>query len=182
MTVEQLELTGMPEWPSRRGEPVAAFVLKGDPQPWTRPSPFQRPGRAYVEQRFVGPFAKWRKAAIHAVTGWWWGQGHVRPIQGVPLVVEIVAVYARPAAPPVYTIGGLELAFPWRWVPGRVPSLAVGDVDNLAKAVLDVAQQHTGLAGALLSDDRLVQDLRVCKVYAREGEEPRTEVRIWRAA
>lgn len=184
--IQQLELTDyVPPPRSRRGEPVAAFVLAGDPHPWTRPRVLILPNGRQTEG-FQGPYGKWRKRAIADLSAWWMARGNLKPI-AVPLLVRIVAVYARPRKAPTVTIAGDEVLYPWPWSSDRRPSLAVGDVDNVAKAVLDVAQhphkvKGLEVRGPMLADDRWVVELEAVKVYAAVGEEPRTEVRMWRAA
>lgn len=178
--IEQLALIDYaPPERSRRGEPVAAFVIAGEPQPWKRPKPMKIGGR--IAERFQGAYRKWRLAAIDAVSAWWFGQGNIAPVRS-PLMVRVVAVFPRPSSPPAVTIAGEVVRYPWPWTAGRNPALVVGDVDNIAKAVLDIVQREGRGIGPLLVDDRFVVSLEVAKFYAAIGEEPRTEVRIWRAA
>lgn len=178
--IQQLELTDyVPPARSRRGEPVAAFVIEGDPQVWKRPKPMVIAG--HVAERFQGAYRKWRSASIRNVAAWWLGRGNLQPIR-TPLIMEIIAVHERPAKPPTFTIAGEVVRHAWEWVSRRMYALVVGDVDNYAKAVLDVMQREHGVCGPMLADDRFVVRLEVEKVYAAVGEEPRTEVRMWRAS
>lgn len=166
-------------WRPRLGEELAAFVLEGEPQPWQRPTPGTR--RNGFVQTFHGQFAEWRRTAISLMSTWWGRSKSHDPIRE-PIVVLVEAVYGRPGFAPTYQIDGHQLHYPFAWESWRLPAVVVGDVDNLAKAVLDAAQHGTQLFGPMLAEDRLVVDLRVRKLYAAEGEQPRTEVRIWRAA
>lgn len=180
--IQQLELTDyVPPARSRRGEPVAAFVIEGAPQVWKRAKPFIQGG--FIKQWFDAGYAAWRDVARRDITTWWRSRGNLAPLR-VALIVRVVAVVERPDKPPTYGIDKQPVPYPWAWTSGRLPSLSRGDVDNYGKAVLDVMQladAETGF-GPMLADDRFVVRLEVEKVYAAVGEEPRTEVRMWRAS
>ena len=157
-----------------------AFTLPGEPQPWQRPKPMRigKGEKARMVERFQGDYANWRLATIALLSVWWNGRPSVR----LPLEVHVVAVLPRPPKRPKYTIAGEPAEHPWPWSrdlegTGRCPTLAVGDVDNYAKAVLDIMQRTTP---AILADDRFVTDLRASKRFAAVGAGPCTEVRAWR--
>lgn len=180
-TAYQLDLVPLPDPPSR-GKPVAALRLKGDPMPWTRPKPMRIGDR--ITERFQGPYAKWRTRSIREVAVWW---ARKEPLR-VPLVCSVVSVFPRPERPiPSVTVAGRRLEYPWPWVEGRLVHLGLGDVDNLAKGILDVLQRvptPLGMETAwtpVLADDRLVVDLRSTRWWAAMGEEPCVEVRLWHA-
>jgi hypothetical protein len=184
--IAQLEMVPLPGRPTR-GQQLVGLRISGDPVPWARPKPFilakNTPNERIVE-RFTGPYAAWRTKAIREVARWWGGKPGIR----VPVVVEVVAVQARPDRPPRATVGGELVAYPWVWTDGRNPSLGMGDADNFAKGVLDCLQQVPPPIGlerqltAVLVDDRLSIHTTGRRVYAAVGEEPCTEVRIWSAA
>ncbi len=79
---------------------------------------------------------------------------------GVPLEVEVVAVFPRPKSTPKRE--GTER----KWRPSKP------DADNIAKAVLD------GLNGIAYPDDSAVVVLDVMKLVAAEGEDPHVRVSV----
>lgn len=86
--------------------------------------------------------------------------------QGAPAVdqlckVQVTAVVPRPKDRPDRT--PLDV---WK-LHGRIPAGNAADVDNYAKAALDAAQD-----AGWLTDDHLVVELVVRKVYAAVGEGP----------
>ena len=85
-----------------------------------------------------------------------------------PVAVEIVAWRKRPGKPgPKHECrAGIE-------VDGRMLCTAKPDADNIAKAVLDGCNH-----AAVWYDDVQVVDVRVVKVWCREGETPRTDVSV----
>lgn len=185
MIATQLDLVA-PPGRVPRGTQLAGLRIAGDPVPWARPKPMTigRGENARITERFQGPFAAWRVKAIREVARFWARRDTLR----VPIVAQVVAVFERPDRPPRSTIDGELVPYPWAWTDGRLPSLGMGDVDNIAKAVLDVLQRAPtplGLEVAwtpVLADDRLVVDLRATRVYAAVGERACTEVRLWSAA
>lgn len=142
-----------------------AFEIPGPaiPQPRVRST---RGGRLYTPDKVVRPFkqAIAIRAGLEAKRRGW------KPVEGDGYAVEIRAVFARP--PSHLAAGGSVRASAPRW-----PGLRQGDVDNLAKAVLD------GLtaAGVVWGDDAQVVDLRIVKRYAEAGELERTLVEVRRA-
>ena len=184
ISAHQLDLVPLPAVPTR-GTPLAALRIAGDPQPWARPKPMiiGRGPDARITERFQGPFAAWRVRAIREIAGWWAGREPIR----VPVVAKVVAVCERPERPPKPTVDKHLTAYPWPWTDRRLPSLGLGDVDNYAKAVLDVLQHAPKPIGMdvqltpVLADDRLVVELRALRVYAAVGEGPGLEVRLWAA-
>lgn len=160
------------------GELLAGFRIPGEPQPWTRPTPLG-PGRAV----FLDDFAVWRQSAVAALARWWLPKR--QPAIRVPVVAHIVAVFKRPRkAPAGYTIDGTHEAYPWAWAPGRMPFIGTCDWDNIGKAVCDVIQMvppGTVALHPILANDKVIVAGMVEKWYAREGEQPHTDVRIWRA-
>lgn len=179
--IGQLELVPLPA-PPDRGKALAAFRVKGEPMPWSRPKPFELGGR--IVERFTGPYAKWRTRAIREIATWWGGKEPIR----VPLVCSIASVFARPDRPIRWiTVDGHDMRYPWPWHAGRLVHMGLGDADNLAKGILDVMQRAPSPVGMevkltpMLADDRLVVDLRSTRWWAAEGEAPSVEVRLWHA-
>jgi Holliday junction resolvase RusA-like endonuclease len=82
---------------------------------------------------------------------------------GVPLEVEVVAVFSRPKSIPKRE--GAQR----KWRPSKP------DADNVAKAVLD------GLNGIAYPDDSAVVALRVWKFVAAAGEDPNVRITILEA-
>ena len=82
-----------------------------------------------------------------------------------PTAVSIEVVLARPKSH--WNRTGLTPRAP-KWPPARA-----GDVDNLAKAVLDAMVQ-----GGVLPDDSQVVDLHVRKAYAERDGEPGVRVAV----
>lgn len=164
------------------GEQLAAFSVPGEPQPWTRPTPVGEGRRKRMV--FLDNFAQWRQQAVAAIAAWWAPKR--RPAIRVPVVVHIVAVFRRPArAPTSYTVDGVQEPYPWSWAPGRrMPYIGTCDWDNLGKALCDVLQmvpEGTVALHPVLANDKIIVAGMVEKWYARDGEPPHTEVRIWRA-
>lgn len=161
-----------------RGEQLASFSVPGEPQPWTRPTPL---GKGHAV--FLDDFAVWRRDAVAAIAAWWFPKR--TPAIRVPVVAHIVAVFARPArAPRGYTIDGTLEPYPWSWHCGRMPYIGTCDWDNIGKALCDVLQMvppGTVALHPVLANDKIIVAGMVEKWYAREGEPPHTEVRIWRA-
>lgn len=96
----------------------------------------------------------------------------------VPVLARVTAVFRRPQGKKTtHTLDGVEEAYPYEWVPERVPFVGKPDHDQVWKAALDVCVQ-----AQLLVDDRLVVgDKGSRRWYAAEGEDPCVEVRLWRA-
>jgi hypothetical protein len=178
VTAQQLALVEVQPSPAQ-GRPLVALRLNGEPMPWSRPKPFHMGTR--IVERFSGPFGAWRVRAIRTVASWWAGRDTIR----VPVIAEVLAVVERPPRPPRATIDGQLVVYPWPWTDDRRPALTIGDVDNYAKAMLDILQQTPKPIGMeltttpVLADDRLVVELRARRLYAALGEEPCTEVRLW---
>jgi len=99
------------------------------------------------------------KAAVIAAAG----KRFAKPITG-PVVVEITALFLRP---PSHLTGRGELR---KGAPGY-PGRNLGDVDNLAKGVMDALTD----SGIVWLDDSQVVDLRVAKRWA---DKDRTVVAI----
>ena len=179
--IHQLDLVPLPE-PPARGKPIAALRIRGEPRPWSRATPFLKNG--VMVQRFSGPYAAWRTSAIRHVATWW---NRREPIR-VPVVCSVTSVFERPHEPVrSVQIDKHRTPYPWAWSEGRNIGLQQGDVDNLAKGILDVLQRvptPLGMETAwtpVLADDRLVVDLRSTRWWAAAGEEPCVEVRLWHA-
>lgn len=82
-----------------------------------------------------------------------------------PVQVQIVALFPCPKSD-----HRKRTPRPARWHTKRG-----GDVDNIAKAVLDAG------TGVLWNDDAQVVDLRVGKMIAAQGDPPRVKVTAWEA-
>jgi Holliday junction resolvase RusA-like endonuclease len=90
----------------------------------------------------------------------------LEPLPVAPTAVDLAVVVARPPSHRTKA-GALSKGAPG-WPPARA-----GDVDNLAKGILDAAV-HAGV----LPDDSQVVDLHVTKRYAEAGEDPGAHLRI----
>lgn len=97
-------------------------------------------------------------------------RGSVRFKPGRPLRVDLVAWFPRTASRPSDVPSKV-----WRDRGAHFAKTSVPDVDNIAKSVLD----GLNLVG-LWSDDAVVADLRVRKVYAPHDGDSRVVVRITR--
>ena len=99
--------------------------------------------------------------------------GVLLPID-VPLRVDVVAVFDRPASRPRSVPAEV-----WR-TGRRVSRPATPDRDNVDKAVLDGMQVRGRFeARGMLANDGQAADGRVRKVWAAKGEEPHTVVTVW---
>lgn len=107
------------------------------------PKPATRPGDA---------FKRWRNAARLIVRAAWRAAGQLRPIEGV-VTLEVRAYWPR-----------LRRTGPALGQP-------LGDVDAVAKSVLDVLQD-----AGVLGDDGQVRELVLVSEYDRER--PRIEIRL----
>jgi Holliday junction resolvase RusA-like endonuclease len=130
------------------------FTVPGDPVPQPRPRVTTRNGfaRAYVPKKH--PIHAYREAVAYGAK-----------LAGVqlrgedPATVAIKFVVARP--PSHLNKSGVKAS---------APAYPSGDVDNVAKAVLDA------LTGVAWADDKQVVSLFVEKSW---GSESLTEVKIW---
>lgn len=107
-----------------------------------------RSGKVYMPKEYV----KW-KADFRILFGW---QVSRQPISG-PVRVDLVCVIPVPRT---YTKTQREAA-----LLGLTHVKGLGDVDNLAKSVLDVLTEI-----GLWEDDRQVNELRVRKKYGAQEE------------
>ena len=123
------------------------------PQPRHRAT---RGGRMYLPSS--APIRAFKAAVIAAA-----GKRFRKPTTG-PVRVEITAYFVRPAS---HLTGRGELR---KGVPGH-PGRNLGDVDNLAKGVMDALTD----SGIVWLDDSQVVDLRVAKRWA---DKDRTVVAI----
>jgi Holliday junction resolvase RusA-like endonuclease len=174
--VNQLELLALPP-PTGRGLPLAAFRLELSPQVAQRGRCGCRAGHGYVYDD--EGYKAWKKLAVPSVMAYLEGKGDDwTGAISCPMVVQVVAVFARPAKEPrTYTVKSQVLRHPWPWPDGRFIHTGPEDLDNLRKAVLDVMQQ----AGVILDDRLAGEDGNSRKVWAARGEAPCVEVRVWRA-
>jgi Holliday junction resolvase RusA-like endonuclease len=146
---------------------VIRFSVPGPPHGKGRPRFVARGGRVrtYTDEATA---AYEDRVALHARTA----MGLARPLEG-PVRVEIVAYRARPKAPgPSHECrAGVQIEIPG--VGLRRLCTAKPDADNVVKAVWDGCT----LAG-LWFDDVQVATHAAVKVWADEGELPRTDVAV----
>lgn len=138
-----------------------SFTVDGTPVPQPRIRATRR-GHVYTPAGAVGPY----KAAIGLLAKAEAQRRRWAVAEG-PVAVRIACVFARP---PSHLTAAGEL----RATAPPFPGLRNGDVDNLAKAVLDAITR----GGGVWRDDAQVVELTVAKRY---GSASRTTVEIRRA-
>ncbi len=142
----------------KRGMKGQSFVIKGHPVPQPRPRVTTLKlgdvtrGQAYVPKKHA--IHEWRNTCAAEFTQ----HGHV--YEG-PLDVTLVFHLPRPKSH--YGTGRNEHRVKDSAPTHPTVGKYVGDVDNLAKAVLDAAQ------GILFDDDKQVCSLHVLKQWAPKG-------------
>ena len=138
------------------------FIIPGQPIPKARPR-FART-RAGVRTYSTGRTAAFEsKVALFAASGHRW-KGYLAPA-GVPVRVDIVAVFERPQR--LTRKSDPDTLLPHAKRP---------DIDNVQKAILDGLSKA---AARIYVDDAQVQVTRVEKFYTERGGHPRTMVRIY---
>lgn len=86
----------------------------------------------------------------------------------VPVDVTCRVYYPRPAGLPLHIIAPSE----------STGAYAKGDIDKIARNLLDALQDPHGGSPAVLADDALVQDLRMRPCYALPGKPHGVWVRV----
>jgi Holliday junction resolvase RusA-like endonuclease len=117
---------------------------------------------------------KWALLAMELVRDRWVNaEGKPRPLLTGPVVLDVLAVIARPATSPTW-MKGLDDEAAWKamWRSGkRMPCGAKPDEDNILKLVQDSLKN----AGVVFEDQR-VWDGRCRKYYAAVNEQPFVEL------
>ena len=151
--------------------PDLAFTVPGPPHGKGRPRASLRGAhiRMYTDAKTVAYEDRVGLCAIQAMRDVLWGKPKAGPID-----VVITAYRKRPKRPPkTHECRTGHRVFTVDTDGPRRLCTAKPDGDNIAKAVLD-ACNHAGV----WRDDTQVASLSVLKVWAREGEAPRADVRI----
>lgn len=135
-----------------------AFVVRGRPVPQGSAKAFvvkgARPRAVIVTGAGKGPLADWRGLIAAEAR---LAVGDVDPLEG-PVSVAARFIIARPAAH-YHPANGRRAVRELRLDAPRYPIGVVGDVDKLARAVLDA------LTSVLIRDDSQVASLMATKLY-----------------
>lgn len=141
---------------------ISAFTLDVLPKPSNKRRAAMVGGHARVVQD-AGVRA--HQTTVAAMAAQYRPRQDGQPVQlSEPVSVRIVAVIARPKR----LMGS-------KWPSGRIWCGSRPDADNLAKSVLDGLRDWW-------TDDSIVAELLVQKLYAAKGESPRYEVKIYALA
>lgn len=168
MKATQLELLPLPA--TGYGIPILGLHIPLSPRAAPRPRAVARVGRVGV--RSPQEYEAWKEDFATLVRN---ARRGGQPLL-LPLVVSVVAVFARPKRQPQHHVGDAELPMPAWPDDGRAWHTTRPDADNIEKAVLDACK----LAG-VIADDSIICETRIRKVYAAPGEAPCIELRIYAA-
>lgn len=134
------------------------FTVFGKIQPKQRPK-FVRKG-AYIQTYTPKPTLDYQKLVADSYLE---NYGNLKPLTGA-LVMEINAFFNVPKSYSKKKKAELM---------GKPNTQHNGDVDNVAKSILD------GLNGIAYDDDTIIYDLHIRKYYSDDDNE-RVEVKIWK--
>lgn len=144
---------------------VFGFTIIGTPKPKARPRTVRNKNTGFVHTYTPETTVNWEQTIVWQVKQAlaWVSVNHPGELEGLPVAGRILADVrfnvVRPKSAP------RSVTYPMKAQPG--------DIDNLAKSVLDALQ----LAG-VIADDKTVTDLVACKRFVEDGHPEGVEVEL----